>query len=50
MQTIEPLAAVERRVIEHAIAVCRGNIPEAARKLEVAPSTLYRKLAQWAQG
>jgi two-component system repressor protein LuxO len=47
---IEPLAAVERRVIEQAIAACRGNIPEAARKLEVAPSTIYRKLAQWAQG
>jgi two-component system, repressor protein LuxO len=45
--TIEPLAAVERRVIEHAIAVCKGNIPEASRKLEVAPSTIYRKLAQW---
>jgi two-component system repressor protein LuxO len=47
---IEPLAVVERRVIEQAIAACRGNVPEAARKLEVAPSTLYRKLAQWSQG
>lgn len=45
--TIEPLAVVERRVIEHAIALCKGNIPEAARRLEVAPSTLYRKLGQW---
>ena len=46
--TIEPLATVERRVIEQAIALCKGNIPEAARKLEVAPSTIYRRLAQWA--
>jgi DNA-binding NtrC family response regulator len=44
---IEPLAAVERRVIEHAIALCKGSIPEAARRLEVAPSTLYRKVGQW---
>jgi DNA-binding NtrC family response regulator len=47
---IEPLALVERRAIEHAISVCRGNVPEAARRLDVAPSTLYRKLAQWSQG
>jgi len=47
---IEPLALIERRVIEHAIAVCRGNIPEASRKLDVAPSTIYRKLAQWGGG
>ena len=46
---IEPLAVVERRVIEHAIAMCRGNIPEASRKLDVAPSTIYRKLAQWGE-
>ncbi|MBK8068990.1 MAG: sigma-54-dependent Fis family transcriptional regulator [Rhodanobacteraceae bacterium] len=48
--TIEPLASIERRTIEHAIAVCKGNIPEAARRLEVAPSTIYRKLAQWGAG
>ena len=47
---IEPLAVVERRVIEHAIALCKGNIPEASRKLDVAPSTIYRKLAQWGCG
>ena len=47
---IEPLAVVERRVIEHAIAVCKGNIPEASRKLDVAPSAIYRKLAQWGLG
>jgi DNA-binding NtrC family response regulator len=48
--TIEPLSVVERRVIEHAIAMCKGNIPEASRKLDVAPSTIYRKLAQWGSG
>jgi two-component system, repressor protein LuxO len=49
-RTIEPLAVVERRVIEHAIAICDGNIPKASRQLQVAPSTIYRKLAQWARG
>jgi two-component system, repressor protein LuxO len=48
--SIEPLAIVERRVIEHAIALCKGSIPEASRKLDVAPSTIYRKLAQWGLG
>ncbi len=47
---IEPLALTERRAIENAITLCRGNVPEAARRLEVAPSTLYRKLAQWSDG
>jgi DNA-binding NtrC family response regulator len=46
-KSIQPLAQVERDAIEHAIQQCDGNIPEAARHLEVAPSTLYRRLAQW---
>jgi len=46
-KAIVPLARVEREAIERAIQHCRGNIPEAARLLEVAPSTLYRRLAQW---
>ncbi len=44
---IEPLWKVEKRVIEHAIAACNGNISRAAALLEVAPSTLYRKLQSW---
>lgn len=44
---IKPLAEVEREAIEQAIKVCRGNIPKAAALLDVAPSTLYRKLASW---
>jgi two-component system repressor protein LuxO len=41
------LAAIERIVIETTIARCRGNVPEAARRLGVSPSTLYRKRAGW---
>ena len=44
---VEPLAATERRAVEHAINTCGGNIPRAARMLEVSPSTVYRKLQTW---
>lgn len=44
---IEPLWVQERRIIERAIALCQGNVREAAKYLEVAPSTLYRKLQSW---
>jgi two-component system repressor protein LuxO len=45
---ILPLAEVERRAIEAAIAACSGNIPKAAAALGISPSTLYRKRAAWA--
>lgn len=44
---ITPLHIIERRTIEHAIAVCAGNIPRAAAMLEISPSTIYRKKALW---
>lgn len=44
---VRPLAVVEREVIEHAIAACDGNVVQAAELLEVSPSTLYRKRAEW---
>lgn len=44
---IEPLAVTERRAIERAIAHCDGNVARAAALLEVAPSTLYRKIQSW---
>lgn len=44
---ILPLADVERRAIEQAIALCGGNIPKAAAMLDVAPSTIYRKKQGW---
>ncbi len=48
--TVRPLAEVEREAIEHAIALCDGNVPKAAALLEVSPSTLYRKKQAWDSG
>ncbi|WCN08074.1 sigma-54-dependent transcriptional regulator [Marinomonas mediterranea] len=44
---IRPLWITEKEVIEKAIALCDDNIPQAAAKLEVSPSTIYRKKQQW---
>jgi DNA-binding NtrC family response regulator len=41
------LAEVERQTIEHAIDICKDNVVQAANKLGVSPSTLYRKIQQW---
>lgn len=44
------LAEVERMVIEETIARHGGSVPKAARVLDVAPSTLYRKIESWKNG
>jgi DNA-binding NtrC family response regulator len=44
---IKPLWLVEKEAIEEAIALCNGNIPRAAALLEVNPSTIYRRKAEW---
>lgn len=44
---IEPLETTIRRAIEGAITKCGGSIPRAAAALDVAPSTLYRRLQAW---
>ncbi len=44
------LDAIERQVIEQAIARANGNLPDAARELGVSPSTLYRKRERWNAG
>lgn len=48
-QLIEPLWLTEKRVIEQALEICDDNVNQAAGLLEVAPSTLYRKLQSWKQ-
>lgn len=44
---IEPLSISERRLIERAVALSGGKVRKAAKKLEVNPSTLYRKIKEW---
>lgn len=46
-KVIIPLWQSEKNTIEAAIALCEGNIPQAAKQLEVSPSTIYRKLQSW---
>jgi two-component system, repressor protein LuxO len=45
--TVKPLWLIEKEAIEEAIALCGGNIPRAAALLEVNPSTIYRRKAEW---
>ncbi|RME18285.1 MAG: response regulator [Alphaproteobacteria bacterium] len=43
------LDEIEERVVEATIRAMDNSVPAAARVLQVAPSTLYRKRAQWAE-
>lgn len=44
---IKPLWLVEKEAIQAAIEISEGNINRAASLLEVAPSTIYRKMQGW---
>lgn len=44
---ILPLADIEKKAIEDAIAFYEDNVVKAANALGVSPSTLYRKIQQW---
>ncbi|MEL6826546.1 MAG: sigma-54 dependent transcriptional regulator [Pseudomonadota bacterium] len=46
---VEPLWVTEKKAIERAIALCRGNIVAAAKQLQINPSTIYRKKASWGE-
>lgn len=46
-EQIQPLWLTEKHAIETAIETCDGNVNQAAGLLEVAPSTIYRKLQSW---
>ena len=41
------LSEIERHAVLAALSRHNGSVPRAARELDVAPSTLYRKLAGW---
>lgn len=44
---IKPLWLIEKEAIQQAIELSDGNINRAATLLEVAPSTIYRKVQAW---
>ena len=43
------MAEIEQAVIEATLARHAGSVPKAARELDIAPSTLYRKIEGWAK-
>ena len=45
--SIEHLAVVERRAIERAIEICKGNVQLASFHLGISASTVYRKKESW---
>lgn len=45
--SIEPLWIQEKQLIERAVSLCNGSVQEAARRLEISPSTIYRKKIAW---
>jgi DNA-binding NtrC family response regulator len=47
---LKPLWQVEQMAIEEALALCGGNVPRAAAILEINPSTIYRRKAEWDKG
>jgi two-component system repressor protein LuxO len=47
--SIDPYWLQEQRIIEQALAAFDGNAQKAAAALEIAPSTIYRKMQSWSQ-
>lgn len=43
----QTMAQIERAVLEDTIARHDGSVPRAARELDLAPSTIYRKMTGW---
>ena len=46
---VMPMWRQEQRIIEEALAAFDGNAQKAAAALEIAPSTIYRKMQGWTQ-
>lgn len=45
----QPMAVIERDIIEAVIASCKGSVPKASQILQLSPSTIYRKREAWQQ-
>ena len=44
---VRPLLDIEREVVDYALRAFGGNVAQAARALQINPSTLYRKIQVW---
>jgi transcriptional regulator of acetoin/glycerol metabolism len=38
---------VERDEIQRGLDLCGGNVQEVARRMEISPATLYRKIEKY---
>lgn len=48
---VRPITDIEREAVDYALRAFAGNVSQAARALQINPSTLYRKIQVWtAQG
>ena len=47
--SIRPLWLEEKEIIERAIELCGGNVLDAAERLGISDSTIYRKRRKWFQ-
>ena len=45
----QPMAVIERDLIEAVIESCNGSVPKASQILQLSPSTIYRKREAWLQ-
>ncbi len=45
-EDIPTMEYVEARVIEHAVALCEGNLVQAARRLGISRATIYRRIGK----
>ena len=44
---VQPIDDIEKREFTRALALCRGDVCEAAKALGVGKTTLYRRLKEW---
>ena len=44
---ILPMCDIERIAIERALSICRGNVAQAARRLQIGQATMYRKIKKF---
>ena len=44
---ILPMQEVEKRTIQRALSLCRGNVSQASRRLQIGQATLYRKIKKY---